>query len=563
MSDIFIKIFNLSVTASWAVLAVILLRLILKKAPKWVRCMLWGIVGLRLLLPFSIESIFSIIPTGEFLPANITVSSEPHVNSGIGALNSAVNPIISNTFAPDVIGAVTPMQLLIGISAYVWLAGMAGMLIYGGISYFRLRLRVMPSLCLRDNIYFCDAIDSPFILGLFRPRIYLPSSIADERIEHIIDHERAHLCRRDHIWKPLGFLILAVYWFNPIIWAAYILLCRDIERACDERVVKNMSDEARKSYSETLLSCSIRRRGVTACPLAFGEVGVKDRIKSVLNYKKPAFWIIVVAIILSVAAAVCLLTVPRNDNNNSNDEIDLNNAHGFFSPDPNDVMTALYIVEYGCDTFGVEIDFDSVIQDDELVFELIWKNKTNTRHTIGPDFQLYRYDGDELIPLEQKGIFIDTNDFFVRANSENIASYEITTHYNVTEPGKYRFESHGAWIEFQVINYSSWYNKSTEYDSIKFDIDGDGEKELCGLYMGRTSGVFTFEVLIKDALTDEVEYKGTFSSEWMMDLEFYTDGRSLQITGRIQSGEKCTFDLFISEGELILTDHGIPFEKLK
>lgn len=556
MSDIFIRIFNLSITASWAVLAVILLRLVLKKVPKWVSCMLWGIVGLRLLLPFSVESIFSIIPSREFLPANITVSATPQVNSGIGVLNSALNPIISNTFAPDVIGAVTPMQILIGISAYIWLAGVFGMVIYAGISYYRLRLRVAPSISLRENIYYCDTIDSPFILGVFRPMIYLPSLITDSQASHIIDHEKAHLRRRDHIWKPLGFLILAVYWFNPVIWAAYILLCRDIERACDECVVKNMSDETRKSYSETLLSCSIRRRGVTSCPLAFGEVGVKDRIKSVLNYKKPAFWIIAVAVILCVAAAVCLLTVPKDTGKENYDNTDFVILEGG--------MSAIYVNDCGCDTLGVEIDFTRIITENgEVIFEIIWDNQRSTRHTIGPDFNLFRYDGNELIPLEQKGIFIDTLDFFVRANFQNIATYEITSHYDISEPGKYRFESHGAWIDFQIINYSLWYNKSTEYDSIKFDIDGDGEKELCGLYMGRTSGVFTFEVLIKDADTEEVEYRGTFYSEWITDLEFYTDGRNLQIKGNIQSSEKCTFDLSVSDGKLILTDHGIPFDQLK
>lgn len=556
MSHIFIRIFNLSVAAGWAVLAVILLRLILKKAPKWVNCLLWGIVGLRLLLPFSVQSIFSIIPSGDFLPENITVSAAPQVNSGIGALNSAVNPIISSAFAPGVIGAVTPMQILIGIAAYVWLMGIAGMVIYAGISYFRLRMRVAPSICLRDNIYFCDAIDSPFILGLFRPRIYLPSSISDGRIEHIIDHERSHIRRLDHIWKPLGFLILAVYWFNPIIWVAYILLCRDIERACDERVIKNMSDEARKSYSETLLSCSIRRRSVTACPLAFGEVGVKDRIKSVLNYKKPAFWIIVVAVILCVAAAVCLLTVPRDT-----DKENYDNTNFVIL---NDGMSAIYVSDCGCDTLGVEIDFIRIIAEEgDLMFEIIWDNQSSIRHTTGPDFNLFRYDVDELIPLEQKGIFIDTRDFFVRANSQNLATYEITSHYDISEPGKYRFESHGAWIDFQIINYSSWYNKSTEYDTVKFDIDGDGEKELCGLYMGRTSGVFTFEVLVKDAETEAVEYRGVFYSEWITGLEFSIDGGSLQIRGKTQSGEKCTFDLSVSDGELILTDRGIPLIKLK
>ncbi len=310
MDAVFLKILNMSLTASWIVLAVLLLRLLLKRAPKWLSCLLWGVVGLRLIFPFSIESLFSLIPSAEPLPSDLPMTQTPAIDSGFEVIDQVVNPIISESFAPTPEVSANPLQIVLTVAGIVWLCGIVCMIAYGVVSYVRLRLRVRASIKNSDNVYFGDDIDSPFILGVVRPRIYLPSGMTDAQMGYVIGHEQAHLRRLDHIWKPLGFALLCLHWFNPLLWVAYILLCRDIESACDEKVIRDMDDESKKGYSETLVACSVHRRVVMACPLAFGEVGVKDRIKSVLNYKKPAFWIILVAVVALVVTGVCFLTDP-------------------------------------------------------------------------------------------------------------------------------------------------------------------------------------------------------------------------------------------------------------
>ncbi len=287
-------------------------RFVFKKAPKWINCALWALVGVRLLCPLSFESVLSLIPSTETVPPNIAQSDLPAINSGISAVNQAVNPIISQNLAPDYTESVNPMQVVTAVASVIWLVGVAALLIYSLVSYVRIRRKVKVSMPLGGNVLLCDGVSSPFILGIFKPKIYLPSAMPEEQRQYVIAHEKAHLKRRDHWWKPLGFFILTVYWFNPLIWVGYVLLCRDIELACDERVIKAMGEESKKSYSEALLSCSIPRRMIGACPVAFGEVGVKDRVKNVLSYKKPAFWLIIAAVVISVIAAVCFMTNPSN-----------------------------------------------------------------------------------------------------------------------------------------------------------------------------------------------------------------------------------------------------------
>ncbi len=314
MEALFLKLLNMSITASWLVLAVILLRFLLKKAPRALTVALWAMVAIRLMFPFTIESIFSLIPSAETIPQNIVYSSEPTINTGIDIFNSTVNPIISESLAPNPGDSVNPLQVITAVAAVVWLIGIGVMLMYSLISYLYLRKKTRISMIFKDNIYLCDNIDTPFILGIFRPRIYLPSGMEADNMDYVIRHEEAHLKRKDHFWKPLGFALLSVYWFNPVLWIAYILLCRDIELACDEKVIKEFDGFDKKGYSEALVSCSVHRRTVMACPLAFGEVGVKSRIKSVLNYKKPAFWIIAIALLACIALAVCFLTDPYRNN---------------------------------------------------------------------------------------------------------------------------------------------------------------------------------------------------------------------------------------------------------
>ncbi len=311
MTQVFLNLINISITASWLILAIIILRLVFKKIPKFIICVLWALVALRLILPFNLESMFSLVPSRETIPPNIEYSRAPQIDTGIESINIIVNPIIQENFTPpDELTSMNPIQLPIYLGAYIWQAGIVILLLYALVSYIRVRLKVRERIKLEGNIYLCDSIPSPFILGIIKPKIYLPSCLTDEEISYVTAHEKAHLKRFDHIRKLLGYILLTVYWFNPALWIGYILLCRDIEYACDEKVIKGMDVDKKKEYSRTLLKLSINKRYVTACPLAFGESGVKGRIKSILNYKKPVFWLIVVSIVLCVVMAVCFLTNP-------------------------------------------------------------------------------------------------------------------------------------------------------------------------------------------------------------------------------------------------------------
>ena len=314
MAAVFLKLLNLSISASWLVLAVLVLRLVSKRSPKWMNVLLWGMVALRLMLPFSIESALSLIPSAETLsPEVVRFDPAPTITSGVEFIDNAVNPSLSESFAAAPLASVNPLYVWTYLAGWVWLIGLGAMLLYALVSYLRLRRRVSVSLCVQENIYLCDAISSPFILGVVKPRIYLPSGLDEVQRQNVLSHERAHLARHDHWWKPLGFALLAVYWFNPVLWLAYTLLCRDIELACDERVIRTMDESAVKTYSTVLLACSIPRKAVITCPLAFGEVGVKERVRNALHYKKPAFWIVVASAVVCIVVAVCFLTNPPTD----------------------------------------------------------------------------------------------------------------------------------------------------------------------------------------------------------------------------------------------------------
>ena len=311
MAAVFLKLLNLSISASWLVLAVLVLRLISKRSPKWMNVLLWGIVALRLVLPFSIESALSLIPSAETIsPEVVQFDPAPTITSGVKIIDNAVNPSLSEHFAAVPTASVNPLYVWTYLAGWVWLIGLGAMLLYALVSYLRLRRRVSVSLPIQDHIYLCDAISSPFILGVVKPRIYLPSGLDEVQQQNVLSHERAHLARHDHWWKPLGFALLAVYWFNPVLWLAYTLLCRDIELACDERVIHTMDESAAKTYSTVLLACSMPRKAVITCPLAFGEVGVKERVRNALHYKKPAFWVVAASVAVCVVVAVCFLTDP-------------------------------------------------------------------------------------------------------------------------------------------------------------------------------------------------------------------------------------------------------------
>lgn len=306
----FVELVNTSISASWLILAIIAVRFIFKTMPKAMNCVLWGLVAIRLICPFSIESSLSLVPSAETIPEEVLYIESAQRHDPVQFDGIEVPEILEAT-GKTAGTTVSQVQAFDVYGSFVWLAGMAVMLLYALIGYLRLRYRVIVSINERDNIWICDQIDSPFILGIFRPRIYMPSGMAEEQAAYVIAHEQAHLHRHDHWWKPFGFLLLSVYWFNPLIWVAYILLSRDIELACDEKVIRSMETADKQAYSEALLVCSVNRRMIAACPLAFGEVGVKARVKSVLNYKKPAFWVIVVSVVICLAIAVCFLTNPK------------------------------------------------------------------------------------------------------------------------------------------------------------------------------------------------------------------------------------------------------------
>ena len=301
---------NISITASYIILAIILIRVLFRKAPKRLVCAMWGIAALRLMLPFSIESVFSLIPSAQ----TIQTESLRYQGSALklpAVIDMVTNPVYPQNLSVELNTTVDVLQNKIMLFTFIWMAGAALMLLYAVISSVVLKRKVSTATLFRPGIKQTDAIDSPFLYGIFKPIIYIPYSVSAGDMEYVIAHEQAHIKRRDHLWKPLGFIILSVYWFNPIIWVAYMLLCKDIEAACDEKVIKDMTDEDRRSYSTALLNCSVKRPLITACPLAFGELSVKDRIKNVMNYKKPGFWMVIAAVVICTVLAVCFLTDPK------------------------------------------------------------------------------------------------------------------------------------------------------------------------------------------------------------------------------------------------------------
>ena len=320
MDAVFLKLLNMSITAGWIILAVFVLRLLLRRMPKRFICALWAIAAVRLVCPLSFESAFSLIPSAETVsPEVVRYEKEPAIDSGVPVINDVLNPVVRDNFTRTPGASVNPLQVWVWAASVVWAVGLAAMLGYAAVSYLRIRKQVQESVPLwnkldkMDNIRLCDTVQSPFILGIVRPQIYLPSGMDEEQMSSVLAHERVHLRRGDHIWKPFAFLLLSVYWFRPLVWAAYILFCRDMELACDERAVMDMDLDGKKAYCQALLACSMPKRVMLSHPLAFGEGRVKQRVKLVLHYRKPAFWVMAAAAILCAAVAVCFLTDPRKD----------------------------------------------------------------------------------------------------------------------------------------------------------------------------------------------------------------------------------------------------------
>ncbi len=312
MSKLFLDLLNASISASWLVLAVLLARFCLKRAPRWTVVLLWAIVALRLLWPgeITLESPLSLVPSAETIPHTILTENSFNLQTGIDPVDERVNDYLGDYYYEGVTVPTDRGKDMVGAISILWVVGMVALSGYALISYLRIKRRVATAVRLWEGVYQSEFVTSPFVLGLIKPRIYLPNHMEEKILLHVLEHETAHIRRRDHWWKPMGYVLLILYWFNPVMWVAYFFLCRDIELACDERVARTLDDRGRMEYSEALLRSSVSRWGISACPLAFGEVGVKARIRSVLHYKRPAFWVIVAALVLCVVMAVCFLTNP-------------------------------------------------------------------------------------------------------------------------------------------------------------------------------------------------------------------------------------------------------------
>ena len=463
MSQIFLAIINMSISASYIVLAVLLLRSLLKKTPKWITVILWGIVAVRLVCPFSIESVLSLIPSAITISPDIMMDQTPEINTGIPIVNQVINPVISDSFTPDPGTSANPLQLWIPTFAVIWIIGMIALFLYTVISYAKVKHDIGTAVLLRDNIYQSENVVSPFVLGIIKPKIYLPFKINERNVEHVVAHEMAHIRRKDHLWKPLGFLLLTLHWFNPFMWIGYILLCRDIELACDEKVIRELDREARADYSEALLTCSVNRRMIAACPLAFGEVGVKTRVRSVLHYKKPAFWVIIAAIVACVIVAVCFLTNPPQKQ-----EDDSTSSHG-----------AIYT-----DYEGIYITIESVEQDEggQNVFNVIWHNETDKEVTIGEMFSIEQKIGEEWTEadFDEEKVFL-TIGYLLKPHKTEAKNY-LAEHYQISKNDKYRFivpfsvkegdkyVTYKAWAEFQLESLLNLKSLKEQYPEF-FDID--------------------------------------------------------------------------------------------
>lgn len=310
MAEGFLTLVNRGLSAGWLVLAVVAARFLLKKAPRWAVCALWGLVALRLLCPFSPESPLSLIPDAQPVSPEAVWNTVPAVEMAPDATEAPVSPVLEAVLPDGLPVSPTPAQEIVAAASILWCAGLAGMVLYTLVSYRRLSRRVKGAVRIDGNLYQGAAIPTPFVLGVLRPRIYLPNTLSREDMPYVIAHERAHIRRRDSLWKALGFGLLCIYWFQPLLWLGYALFCRDMELACDEKVASALSPSHRANYSQALLNCSAGRRFLAACPVAFGEVGVKERVKRVLSFRRPTLRAVLAAVLICAVIAVCFLTNP-------------------------------------------------------------------------------------------------------------------------------------------------------------------------------------------------------------------------------------------------------------
>lgn len=539
MPELFITILNMSISASYVALAVMLLRALFRKAPKSITMILWAILALRLVSPYIPELGISLIPSAEVVSPGIMTDELPAISTGFLAVNNLVNPIISETLAPSPSYTVAPLELVAWIASAVWLLGIIALLAYLVISSVKLRLALREAVLHSDGVFLSDRINSPFLFGFPKPRIYLPIGMDPRHVDAVIAHERAHISRADHITKPIAFLILTVHWFNPLVWLSFILFCRDVELASDERVIRMLDRQSRADYAEALIY-SAKPVGILApTPVAFGECAVSRRVKQVLSYRKPRALLSVIAIVSCIFLAACSLTNPTTNAPDLKADFDIYTEHlkgrypEFFSVDKTDGLT-VYIAQYGKNAYSCYLASANDPQDNISLM-------TKRTATVPEMRSILTYLG-----VGREDVSVAP---YYLYHSSYVPNIEYTGAEEYREYLEERFWSAPERLEFDLI-----------LDTATFDVDGDGRDEVCSLRHGNTSGIFTFILEAREVGSGETKYKNVFISRTYT-LSFYKgefgETRILAITADTLNTPHL-FDISVVDGNFRLTENGIP-----
>lgn len=570
MNELFLKIINMSITASWLILAVLILRLVLKKAPKWVNVLLWGIVAVRLICPFSFESALSLIPSAETFPEKVISGPSFDIQTGISPVDNRINDYLGDRYFEGVTVPENNGNNIMTILTIVWIIGILLLVAYTIISYRRLHQEIDTAVHYKDNIFQSENVSSPFVLGIINPRIYLPFSMNEQNLEHVVAHEQAHIRRKDHWWKPLGFLLLTIYWFNPLMWLAYVLLCRDIELACDEKVIKKLGNEQRADYTQALVACSVNRRMIAACPLAFGEVGVKERVKSVMNYKKPAFWIIILAVIACVVVVVCFLTNPKQDSYTlrivvpagsqeefvySDEEVStIKNSIKIWSGDGlGDTEVLLFPVNKTAETgytatyltHGMSVEFDA---ENDTWFKI----GVNMQNPTNEDIIVYvEVENVEVRIVDEINSVIEWFDYL---ETPDEMKWDGSLEISLTEFPDVTFRwTYGEMLAVKGSKSTSLYTGMPIWNAYFCDLTGDGLPELCSS-ISWGSGMIDNRVIIYDyanGVSYELSDRGYFDFTLRQD---HQDGRLYVDKTKYHTDE------LVETGRLVFKNHCIQIE---
>ena len=570
MNELFLKIVNMSISASWLVLVVLILRFVLKKAPKWVNILLWGIVAIRLICPFSFESALSLIPSAETFPEKVISGPSFDVQTGITPVDNRINDYLGDRYFEGVTVPANNGNNIMTILTIVWTIGILLLVAYTVISYWRLRRKVDTAVRYKDNIFQSENVKSPFVLGIIKPRIYLPFNMNGQDLEHVVAHEQAHIHRKDHWWKPLGFLLLTIHWFNPLMWLAYVLLCRDIELACDEKVIKELGNEQRADYMQALVACSVNRRMIAACPLAFGEVGVKERVKSVMNYKKPAFWVIIIAVIICVGVAVCFLTNPKQDRYTlrivvpagsqeefvyTEEEVStVRNSIKIWSGDGlGDTEVLLFPVNKTAETgytatyltHGMSVEFDA---ENDTWFKI----GVNMQNPTNEDIIVYvEVENVEVRIVDEINSVIEWFDYL---ETPDEMKWDGSLEISLTEFPDVTFRwTYGEMLAVKGSKSTSLYTGMPIWNAYFCDLTGDGLPELCSS-ISWGSGMIDNRVIIYDyanGVSYELSDRGYFDFTLRQD---HQDGRLYVDKTKYHTDE------LVETGRLVFKNHCIQIE---